>query len=819
MSVKYFTRVLFWIGYPLLLLSKIFWQLPQWGFWSSSRALQSVKVETTEYTIRFWDGVRLSWNRWKKRPTIQAPTNHNPRASSAASVRESDALLAYEWIEVNTWDLQKENWRFTLSRYHRNHRLQLREWVNQAQKTEQEWRPASVQFLGFVILLTTLSTAGYSVYSAFLRDLPSPYLLREQKPAATTKIYDRDGNLLYRIFKDENRTVVALNQVSPYLVQATLAIEDAQFYEHWGVSVRGIARAFVHNVQNESTHGGSTITQQLVKNQLLTPERTWQRKIREAILAVEVDALYTKEEILERYLNEVNYGGSVYGVEEASQWYFGKPAQDLSLAESALLAGLPVAPSAYSPFGPHPDRAKFRQEEVLFRMKTLGFISEEQFEQARSEKLSFRQGTYDIESPHFVMFIRELLAAQFGEEMVSQGGLEVYTTLDSTVQASAEASLAQEVDRLKRLRVSNGAALVTNPNSGEVLAMVGSRDYFDVPNDGQVNVVFRERQPGSSIKPVTYVTAFERGFTPSDLIDDAPVVYKAQGAPPYQPKNYDGRYHGKVSLREALANSYNIPAVRLLAEVGVDALVQQGREMGITTWNDSSRYGLALTLGAGEVTMYDMARVYGTFASGGVSVPLNPLLSVKAPDGKMLYENTCAGSVVPCQGNRVLSQWHAYQITDILSDNNARASAFGRNSVLHIPGQQVAVKTGTTNSLRDNWTIGYTTDRVVVTWVGNNDNTPMSAVASGVTGASPIWHNIMVSLLGDQRHTFAMPTGFQKVKICATTRTLPCNGCPKVVEEVLPVGQIPQQACSPEQFTKTDEKQDTATGRPTARRN
>ncbi len=656
-----------------------------------------------------------------------------------------------------------------------------------------------------IVFLLFVGMGGYVFYEEILKDLPSPYDIASRKPILSTKIYDRHGRLLYTLFKDENRTQVPIDQISPSLIAATIAIEDADFYHHMGVSFRGIARAFLHNLQNESVQGGSTITQQLVKLTLLSPERTWQRKIKEAILALSVDHLYTKEEILVDYLNEVNYGGSVYGIEEASYWYFNKSALDLTLAESAFLAGLPVAPSAYSPFGANAQRAYDRQREVLSRMVVTGAITEEQRQAAEQEPIVFTNTAYDIKAPHFVMMVRSMLAERFGEDAVSQGGLEVYTTLDLDVQASAEAAVAKEIEKLGRLKVSNGAAMVTDPRSGEILAMVGSKDYFNREEDGSVNVTTRPRQPGSSIKPLTYALALERGFSPSTLIDDSPVKYTAPGAPEYVPKNYDGRFRGMVTLREALASSYNIPAVRLLVEVGVDALVEKGRALGITTWQDSSRFGLALTLGSGEVKMFDMMQVYGTFANHGLTVPLNPLIAVRSSSGDMLYSNPCTDSSEPCNARRNFSALTAYQITSMLSDNQARSPAFGTRSELVIPQQEVAVKTGTTNSLRDNWTFGYTQDRVVGVWVGNNDNSPMSAVASGVTGASPIWNTIMRSQLsqGEPRE-FALPTGLTKVAVCRQTGTLPCAECPSVVEEVFPVGLAPVRACNASMFAQKD---------------
>jgi penicillin-binding protein 1C len=552
------------------------------------------------------------------------------------------------------------------------------------------------------------------------------------------------------------------------------------------------------NLDGKSLQGGSTITQQLIKNTLLTPERTLRRKIRELILAVEVEAAFSKDTILEMYLNEVPYGGSLYGVEEASRAYFGKPVKDLTLAESAMLAGLPQSPSTYSPFGSHPEYAFDRQHTVLDRMVESKFITSQQAEQAKEEKITFAPNKTNIKAPHFVMYVREQLANMFGEDAVSQGGLEVITSLDASVQQHAEDAVESEINRLKGLHVTNGAAMVTNPNTGEIYAMVGSKNYFDVKSDGQVNVALMPRQPGSSIKGLTYATALSHGFTPATILDDSPITFTMPGSKPYSPVNYDGKFHGNVPLRIAFASSYNIPAVKTLSAVGIKTMINQGRLMGITTWDDAhaQRFGLSLTLGGGEVLMADMTKLYGTFANAGETVDLHPILSVKDYKGKILYSYSCRDAVKPCDGTQTLDPRVAYQISNILSDNIARSPAFGTNSVLNIPNQEVAVKTGTTNSLRDNWTIGYTTNRLVAAWVGNNDNSPMSYVASGITGASPIWRTIMDGLLDPSTpHHFAIADGLVQIKICATTGTLPCQTCPAVRNEYFIPGTEPKTAC------------------------
>lgn len=609
-------------------------------------------------------------------------------------------------------------------------------------------------------------------YEEVFRDLPDAQLLNSSSPVVSTKILDRNGVVLFRLFDGENRSIVPLSAVPKHVVFATIAIEDKEFYDHFGFSISGIIRAFFSNITNESIQGGSTITQQLVKNRLLTPERTLTRKIKELLLSIAVEHYYDKNKILELYLNQVSYGGDTYGIEEAAQKYFGKSVQNLTLAEAALLAGLPQAPSVYSPFGSNPELASSRQREVLRRMVEDGYISTEQAESASKETLHFRDDVIDIKAPHFVMYIKQLLAQQYGEELLYQGGLEVRTTLDLTTQLEAQKVVSDEIASLKRLKVTNAAALITNPQTGEVLSMVGSTNYFDFEHDGQVNVALRSRQPGSSIKPLTYALAFEQGFSPGTLVVDAPTTYAVPGSPAYSPQNYDGTFHGVVTLREALASSYNVPAVKTLAHIGVSALIDKAQSLGFTTWDDRKRFGLSLTLGGGEVLMTEMSQLYGAFANQGSLVPLNPILEITTHKGESLYRNTCALEQKNCTEIRAFDPRVAYMITSVLSDNTARTPAFGPLSTLVIPNQEVAVKTGTTNNLRDNWTFGYTSDKVVAVWVGNNDNTPMSYIASGVTGASSIWNKLMrAQLSAAAPHRFIKPSGLEEIQLCRTVTT------------------------------------------------
>lgn len=639
-----------------------------------------------------------------------------------------------------------------------------------------------------IILSVGIFTGTYFLHELIFKDLPEVTDLSLKQPPISTRILDRNGQVLYRLYKDENRTIVPLTKINHNLVNATIAIEDKDFYSHHGFSIRGILRALLSNTKNGTTQGGSTLTQQLVKNRLLSSERTIQRKIKEFILAILVEGAYTKDEILAMYLNQVAYGGSTYGIEEASQRYFGKTAQELTLAEGALLAGIPAAPSVFSPFGPYPELAKERQHEVLRRMVEDGYITTEEAVDAMHESLSFQQDSIDIKAPHFVMYVRQLLSESYTDDEILQGGFEVRTTLDIAVQDEAQKIVTAELKELERLRINNGAALVTQPQTGEIFAMVGSKNYFDFSQDGQVNVTIRPRQPGSSIKPLTYALALERGSTVTSLISDQPVTYSIAGSPPYSPKNYDGKYHGNVTLKEALASSYNIPAVKTLDNVGISSLIDKAEKLGITTWKDRSRFGLSLTLGGGEVKMVELATAYSAFANQGKATTLNPILEIKKNTGEIVYRNTCALDHIGCPSKQAFDPRVAFLISNILSDNRARTPAFGPLSALYIPGQEVAVKTGTTNNLRDNWTIGYTSDRLVSVWVGNNDNKSMSYVASGVTGASPIWNKIMQLLLDKENpHVFAVPSGMVTMQAC---------GKPKGSLEYYVVGTEPKGDCA-----------------------
>lgn len=588
--------------------------------------------------------------------------------------------------------------------------------------------------------------------------LPSPYQLASRQQPLTTQILDRQGKLLYQVYAGQNRQLVKLEELPSFISQATVAIEDKHFFSHPGVDPWGIIRAAKANLASQGDalqgEGGSTITQQLIKNTLLTPDQTLTRKVKEALLAFWVERIYNKQQILQMYLNEAPYGGPAWGIEAAAQMYFGKPATQLSLAESAYLAGLPAAPTEYSPYGTHPEKGKERQAEVLRRMAEDKYISQDQASTALAEDLKLKPPVQEIKAPHFVMYVRALLAEKYGERAVSQGGLKVTTSLDLDIQEMAEAVVAREASQLAPLKVGNAAAMVTQAKTGQILAMVGSKDYFD-PLDGNFNVTLALRQPGSSIKPVTYSAAFEKGFSPGSIVLDTPTTFPNPWGQAYSPVNYDGRFHGAVTLRTALGSSYNIPAVKMLAEVGVPEMLKTAREMGITTLNKPEDYGLSLTLGGGAVKMLEMMSVYGVLAAEGVKHTPQPILLVTDSAGNVLEDHR------EDEGKQVLTAEVAYLLSHILADDQARAPAFSLHSLLEIPSHTVAVKTGTSDDKRDNWAFGYTPKLVVGAWVGNNNNSPMDPkLTSGITGATPIWHDIMAALLeGEADTAFVRPSG------------------------------------------------------------
>jgi penicillin-binding protein 1C len=608
-------------------------------------------------------------------------------------------------------------------------------------------------------------------YFFILKDLPLPTYLTSQNVSKATQIFDRNQELLYSVYADKNQAFIPLIAIPKHVKDATIAIEDKDFYKHGAIDLRGILRSIVSIIFRHQIQGGSTITQQLVKNSLLTPERTILRRIKEVILSFATEAIYSKDKILEMYLNQVPYGGTAWGIEAASQSYFGKSAKALTLAQSALLAGLPSSPTTYSPFGTHPELAKKRQKEVLQQLFKQRHISIKEYEKALKEQITFKK-VEGIRAPHFALFIKEYLTKKYGQIAVEQEGLTITTSLDLKLQDFVQNTVASEVAKLKDYNVGNGAALITIPKTGEILAMVGSKDYFDTTIDGNVNVTLALRQPGSAIKPINYALGLMNGYTAATPFVDKEICFKSIGQKDYCPVNYDRKWHGVVQMRYALGSSINIPAVKMLKLNGVSSMIATASAMGIKTFTNTDDYGLSLTLGGGEVTMLDMAEAYGVFANGGYRINLHPILKVVDRSGQILEQYNPPPS--PIFGKKVLPEGAAFIISDILSDNNARLMAFGPYSELSIPRKVASVKTGTTNDLRDNWTIGYTPSFLVAVWVGNNDNSSMSQLASGITGAAPIWHDIMIHVLKDKpSEPVQRPSSIIQKRICATSGLIP----------------------------------------------
>lgn len=576
----------------------------------------------------------------------------------------------------------------------------------------------------------------------------------DRKIVNSTKIYDRTGEtLLYDIHRDTRRTDISGELMGVHIKNATVAIEDSEFYEHGGIKISAIIRAILSNTFGGGrTQGGSTITQQLVKMTLLTSEKSYTRKIKEWVLAIKIDSSISKEKILEYYLNEAPYGGTIYGIEESSKTYFNKHAIDLTLAEAAYLAAIPQSPTTLSPYGKNIDKLEARKNLVLSRMLELDFITEEEYNEAKNAEVSFMpQSAGGIRAPHFVFFIKDYLEQKYGTSIVEKGGLKVTTTLDYDLQRKGEeivlnGAMQNEID----WEGKNASLVAIDPKTGQILTMIGSREYFDETIDGNFNVATASRQPGSSFKPFIYATAFNKGFTPDTVLFDLPTEFQStcdpygQARPGrdqadcYMPSNYDGAYRGPMTLRDALAQSINIPAVKLFYLAGTRSALKVAKDMGISTLTDISRYGLTLVIGGGEVTLLDMTSAYGVFANNGTRSPYTGILKVEDVNGKILEE-------FKPKMQEVLPKNTALTISDILSNDTSRAPTFGARSVLFVPGKEVAVKTGTTNNNKDAWTIGYTPSIVVGVWAGNNDNTPMKRGGAAVAG--PIWNKFISEAL------------------------------------------------------------------------
>ncbi len=599
-------------------------------------------------------------------------------------------------------------------------------------------------FLAFFVLF------GVVALWATTLSLPDLQNFEERHVAQSTKIYDRTGEiLLYDVHGDVKRTVVSLDNISDYLEKATIAVEDKDFYEHSGIQFSAIIRAIWNNINAGNLlggQGGSTITQQVIKNALLTTDKKVSRKIKEWVLAPRLESLLTKDQILEIYLNEVPYGGNVYGIQEASLRFFGKEAKNLNLVESAYLAALPQAPTFYSPYGNHRDQLEVRKNRVLEDMHNVGFISEQEMKEAIKQEVKFeRQEEFGIKAPHFVIYVRNILEQQYGQDIIEEGGLKVITSLDWELQKEAEDIVKKyALENEDKFNAENGAIVATDPNTGEVLVMVGSRDYFDEDIDGNYNIATAERQPGSAFKPFVYAEAFNKGYLPNTVVFDLETEFSTSCSEDedtcYNPGNYDDIFRGPISLRDALAQSVNVPAVKVLYLSGLRDSLNLAKKMGIETLTNEGQYGLTLVLGGGEVRPLDMASAYSVFANEGTKYKETTILKIEGSNGNVLFEQT------EPDGNRVLSKQTARLINDVLSDNNARTPAFGSNSPLYFPGRDVAAKTGTTNDYRDAWIIGYTPYISVAAWAGNNDNSVMEKKVAGFVVA-PMWNEFMQIVL------------------------------------------------------------------------
>jgi len=585
--------------------------------------------------------------------------------------------------------------------------------------------------------------------------LPDPESIAVRKITESTKIYDKTGEvLLYDVHGEEKRTIIPWDQIPESIKKATLASEDSDFYSHKGIDLKGIARALLKDIRDLNlSQGGSTITQQLVKKALLGDEKTFTRKIREALLSIEVEKRFTKDEILWMYLNQIPYGSNAYGIEAASNTFFDKTALELTINEASMLASLIKAPSYYSPYGNHVDKLTARKNSLIERLAALNFITNEEYEEAMSEELKLKSSSDNIQAPHFVIMANEYLENKYGRDAVESGGLRVITTIDAELQTLAEETVSKYAEINKeKYRASNASLVAINPKTGEILSLVGSVDYFDIENEGNFNVATAKRQPGSAFKPFAYATAFQKGYPDFTVLFDTKTEFNPNCSPEatqdkdqygldcYHPKNYDVRFRGPVTMRQSLAQSLNLPSVKTLYLAGIPETMDLAEKMGITTLQDKSRFGLSLVLGGAEVKLVDIVSAYGVFANDGVRNPWYFIKRIESSDGSILEDNTP-------NPKRVLDPQIARIISDILSDNSTRGPVFGYSSSLYFPGKSVAAKTGTTQGNRDAWTIGYSPTIAAGVWTGNNNNEPMTEKGAGVNVAGPMWHEFMAKAL------------------------------------------------------------------------
>ncbi|OGY43652.1 MAG: hypothetical protein A3A02_03695 [Candidatus Buchananbacteria bacterium RIFCSPLOWO2_01_FULL_39_33] len=594
----------------------------------------------------------------------------------------------------------------------------------------------------FLSLIGGIFTLG--AFAWISKDLPNPDGLINRSITVSTKIYDRKGEtVLYDIHGNIKRTLINLDNIPEYTIKATLTAEDRNFYTHQGFSITGITRSVLKNIFTGSRVGGSTLTQQFVKNAVLTGEKTYTRKIKELLISYRLEKKFSKDQILNMYFNEIPYGSVIYGIEAATQSFFGKSAKDLSIAESAILAAIPQAPTYYSPYGNNKDKLIARQRYIIDSMTELGYLTKEQAEQAKNEKIIFKPLQESIIAPHFVMYVKELLSAEYGEDFINQEGLKVYTTLDLAKQKIAEAAVKKGVEENgQKYDFTNAALVALDTKTGQIMAMVGSADYFNNEIDGQVNVTLRPRQPGSSFKPIVYAAAFIKGYTPNTILYDAVTNFDTTGSAKYEPHNYDLKEHGPVTMRKALQGSLNVPAVKTTYLTGLDNILNLADELGYTTLKDRSRFGLSLVLGGGEIKLLEHVGAYTVFAEEGLKHEITPILKIEDKNGKVLFE-------YQDKKKEVIDPQYARLINNILADDESRSYIFGANSKLTLSGRPVAVKTGTTNDYHDAWTVGYTPALAAGVWVGNNNNNEMKKGADGSIIAAPIWNYFMGESLKD----------------------------------------------------------------------
>lgn len=643
--------------------------------------------------------------------------------------------------------------------------------------------PKHILFISLFILLI-LILIGAVTWVVFATTLSNKDSVMNRNKTGVT-LLDRNGKAFYTFYNAHSNTYVALKDIAPIAQKAVIASEDKDFYKHPGFSLAGIGRA-IWNAVSGGQGGGSTITQQLVKNALLSQDQNLLRKYQEIILSVEIERRYTKDEILEMYLNSAYFGEGAFGIEDAAKAYFGKPAKDLSTAQASMLIGLLPAPSAYSPISGNAQYAKDRQKYVLGRMQEDGYITSAEQQSAYSEQLTYNPQPTDtnVQAPHFALMVKQALEDKYGQELIARSGYKVKTTLNLDWQGQAEAAVAKQVNALASNKVSNGAAVAIDPKTGEVLALVGSKDWNDTIF-GKVNMATATRQPGSSFKPVVYGTGIEqRDLTAATIFDDKLTDFNG-----YEPHNYTGRFYGKVSARFALANSLNIPAVLALQKVGIQPVLTQAKAMGITTLTDTpEHYGLPLALGSGQVKLIELTNVYAAFANAGKHNDIQTILSIEDKNNHEIFTSKP-------QNSTVISEQTSYIISSMLSDNNARAPTFGSSLNLS-GGRPAAVKTGTTEDYRDALTIGYTPSLVIGVWIGNNDNTPMSSVA-GSSGSGPIWKQLMQQFLnGTPNEQFKQPSGVVAQQVCTSTEAIASTTGTNTFTEYFRASNIPSARCN-----------------------